>query len=618
MQRTVFGTLHPFFEGGHINGRTIASAGFMTTLLQRDPFSEYHFFVAQPDSLAATLRDLPLRAVQRDAVRILHRTALHHYLRREEYAVFHLSDPVSGYTALCQARNAWAPTIFPVTTVNHTISYSHYASAFLQHLWKGVSPRDAIGCNSHAAKAVMERYFSHLQGNYGTQVCSHAPRLHVVPMGVDPGQLPAARHLCPEAMQARRAMRSRLEATDSTVLLLLFGRIALADKMDPIPLLLALRRAKIARPALDIRLVMGGYCGPEDSAPEYLRAVAAMLDIPFQIMPDPSDAEKHALYAAADIFVSPSDNIQETFGLSLLEAGAAHLPTVASDWNGYRDIIIHGSTGLLVPTMAPATSPELDMLGPLLFENQHHLLRSQQSVVFVPAMADAIVSLAQDPALRADMGQEAHNRVMAHFTWDRVVDTWLALWEKLRSTPLSPAEEQALRGESHGKGDAPNPHISAVPPSAHKHAANTVAHKHVPQNAPHNATGPQHPALLPMGAIYAPYATSTPVLSMTVCCTSMGEALRKGRVPFTAFTTLGDMLPEKTLLTLLVWARKEVSLEKLLARATSMAHEPDTMPIAHSTEQALFYILWAIKHDLLELCKSCTKCPLSPPKPRNP
>ena len=41
--------------------------------------------------------------------------------------------------------------------------------------------------------------------------------------------------------------------------------------------------------------------------------------------------------AIPDIFVSLSDNIQETFGLTPLEGMASGLPVVATDWNGYRD-----------------------------------------------------------------------------------------------------------------------------------------------------------------------------------------------------------------------------------------------------------------------------------------
>ena len=41
----IFGTLHPFLEGGAVYGRKVANTGFMEALLRIDPFDEYHFFV---------------------------------------------------------------------------------------------------------------------------------------------------------------------------------------------------------------------------------------------------------------------------------------------------------------------------------------------------------------------------------------------------------------------------------------------------------------------------------------------------------------------------------------------------------------------------------------------
>lgn len=555
MKDRIFGSLHPYFEKGHINGRTMANAGFMTALLQRDAFAEYHFFVAQPDSLAMQLAALPLAAVQRGAVHTFHRTSLPHALRHNPYGVFHFSDPVSEYTALCQARNAWAPEIFPVTAVNHTISYTHYNSAFLQHMWQGLSPRDAIGCNSSAARHVLHCYFRHLQHSYASQACQHSPLLRVIPMGVDSTAL---RTDAAFTARQRASMRARLQATDKSVLYLLFGRIALADKMDPTPLMLALRRAQHSHPHQDMRLVMSGYTRPDDTAADYLNAVAKLLGIPFTLLPNPSDDDKQALFAAADVFVSPSDNVQETFGLSLLEAGAARLPTVASDWDGYRDIIVHGHTGLLTPTLAPAATPDLDLLSAVLFDNQHHLLRSQQSAVCVPELAQALSLLAEDATLRTTMGLQAHAHVLAHFTWGAVVNQWLALWQELRDIPLSPETLRQLRS--------------------------TV-----------------HPAHLPLGAIFASYATRSPAPDTRVQCSAVGKALRKGAMPFSAFTTLGDVLSEADVLPLLVWARKAIRLDQLVARADHL-----------SQERFIYYILWALKHDLLEICPDTSTCPCKP------
>lgn len=546
MKDKIFGSLHPYFEQGHINGRTVANAGFMTALLQRDPFAEYHFFVAQPKALSAELQELPLAAIRRGSVHTFHRTSLPQALRRNPYGLFHFSDPVSEYTALCQARNAWAPEIFPVTAVNHSISYNQYNRAFLQHLWQGVSPRDAIGCNSRAAKAVLERNFACLQHSYGKRACARPPALRLVPMGVNPALL----HTGSEKQCARASMRTRLQATENTVLLLLFGRISLTDKLAPAPLLLALRRVRDEFPQQDLRLIMAGYTPPDDNTLDYLHAVAKLLQVSLTLLPNPTDEEKYALFAAADIFVSPSDNIQETFGLSLLEAGAAGLPCVVSDWNGYRDIIIHEQTGLLVPTLAPKATPELDLLSPLLFDNQQHLLRSQQSAVSVPDLAKAISRLAVDAALRTRMGAQARAHVLKHFSWDTVLDQWLMVWDELSNIPLDAATIRQLR-------------------------------KH------------KHPAHLPVGEIYAPYASQHLEPEQYLRCSAMGHAMRKGSLPFKAFSGMNDFLDEAEFLPLLVWTRKGLSLQQLAARATELSHE-----------KLLQYVLWALKHDLLELCAS--------------
>jgi glycosyltransferase involved in cell wall biosynthesis len=89
-----------------------------------------------------------------------------------------------------------------------------------------------------------------------------------------------------------------------------------------------------------------------------------------------------------DVFAFPSHN--EAFGLALIEAMAAGLPTVSSDCDGVLDIVVEGETGLMV---APKDGVRL---------------------------ADATARLLEDAALRERMGRAGRERVLAHFTEERM------------------------------------------------------------------------------------------------------------------------------------------------------------------------------------------------------
>jgi len=105
------------------------------------------------------------------------------------------------------------------------------------------------------------------------------------------------------------------------------------------------------------------------------------------------------LYRSSDIVVAPS-RWQEPFGLVCIEAGAAGLPLVATRVGGIPEIIEDGVNGLLVE---PGD---------------------------VVALAEKVQRLADDPTLRASIGQAARLRVERDFT-DKPVRALEALYDDL-------------------------------------------------------------------------------------------------------------------------------------------------------------------------------------------
>jgi glycosyltransferase involved in cell wall biosynthesis len=103
-----------------------------------------------------------------------------------------------------------------------------------------------------------------------------------------------------------------------------------------------------------------------------------------------------AILAASDAFVMCS--LWEGLGLVFLEAMAARLPVLATRVSAVPEVVVDGVTGLLVPPADPAP------------------------------LADAMLALAADPALRARLANAGADRVRTQFGLDRMIDETLAVY----------------------------------------------------------------------------------------------------------------------------------------------------------------------------------------------
>jgi len=102
-----------------------------------------------------------------------------------------------------------------------------------------------------------------------------------------------------------------------------------------------------------------------------------------------SGKERSAALDACDVFAMPS--LHETFGIGYLEAWLHERPVVGGDIPPLREVIAHGTDGLLVRQRAEE-------------------------------VATAIVRLVDDPALRASMGRAGAAKLDERWDWERVMD----------------------------------------------------------------------------------------------------------------------------------------------------------------------------------------------------
>jgi len=100
-------------------------------------------------------------------------------------------------------------------------------------------------------------------------------------------------------------------------------------------------------PDASLLLVGSGECGSHLRAEAAARGLADRIAFAGVL----DDATLAAAYAGADVFVLPSLDRSEAFGLVLLEAMQSRLPVVASavEGSGIGSVVCNGDTGLLAP-----------------------------------------------------------------------------------------------------------------------------------------------------------------------------------------------------------------------------------------------------------------------------
>ena len=322
------------------------------------------------------------------------------------------------------------------------------------HAW------DALVCTSPAVQQAMEAMFEgwaeHLAARVGA-VRAPRPHLPLIPLAVDVE--PIARQAADQ--QARAALRKRLAIAEDDILVLWVGRLSYYEKAFPQAMFQAVQlAAQRSGQRLHFGLV-GWFPGGDADLQRYQQAADQLAPNLNVIVLDGNDPQLLAQsWAAADLFLSLVDNIQETFGLAPVEAMAAGLPVVVSDWDGYRYTVRDGVDGVLVPTLgSPGGAPGelLAQLHSLELETYQTYVgaAAQHTAVHIQQAAAAIARLAEDPALRRAMGQAGQQRAREMFAWPAVVRLYRELFAELaeRRQASDPAlaaagaRLQPLRGE---------------------------------------------------------------------------------------------------------------------------------------------------------------------------
>ena len=347
-------------------------------------------------------------------------------------ALYYPSPAAKDFT---YSRNAFNPGAFSVMGVTFTLSSNGAMDQVADLVLPPFKPWDAMICISQAALDFTTRLHDEMKAWWAAQTGAtrfNTPQLPVIALGVDcPSFTPDAK--------LRETARTALQLQAHEVAFLFSGRLSFHAKANPAPMYQALEQA--AQHASVVCIEAGVF--PNDAIRTgFLAAQKALAPSVRFIWVDGQDELRYRqAWQGADAFVSLSDNIQETFGLTPVEAMAAGLPVVVSDWNGYKDTVRDGVDGFRVPTILPpaGVGGDLAMRHALGLDTyDFYIGRASLATVIEPtALAQACIALASQPELRARMGAAGLARATRDFDWPVILQRYAQLAGELTKIRLA-------------------------------------------------------------------------------------------------------------------------------------------------------------------------------------
>lgn len=330
-------------------------------------------------------------------------------------------------------RRHWGDRQWSLCGITHTTSSAGAMDSIVDWTVAPVQPWDAVICTSAAVRDNVLRILAaqkdYLRNRLGAEKMV-LPRLPVIPLGINTSEFDIA-------TEEKQRARATLGVGSKSHVVLFVGRLSFHAKAHPLPLYIALEEVAKSLPRDEnIVLVECGWHSNAYIANAFSDAAASVCPSVRVITADGRDSEKRRIaWSAADVFCSLSDNIQETFGITPVEAMAAGLPSIVSDWDGYRDTVRDGVDGFRIPTLMPSAYHGEGLARQHAIEtisyDRYCGFSGAQISVDISATVRAFKTLFSSPSLRKKMGENAQQRAREVYDWNAIVRRYESLWEEL-------------------------------------------------------------------------------------------------------------------------------------------------------------------------------------------
>lgn len=424
-------------KGPKLAGRHAAGESFLRGFLTHSTQEEFWVHAQKPD-YAKHFAQIVRSFDRKEPIKIVYPTAL---AGLRQAGVVYYPGPSIGRQAFHRAafgHGAWSLCGITHTTIGET-----GMDALAELVTAPVQPWDALICTSTAVKdnvtRLLEAQLDYLKDRLGITK-EVLPQLPIIPLGIHTEDFS---YTDAQKQQARQAIGADGDAR----VVLFVGRLSFSTKAHPLAMYQALEKAA-KQTGKEVILVECGWHPSEYFEKAY--ADAAKLACPsvrVMNLDGRKPEDRQTAWASADIFCSLSDNFQETFGIVPVEAMAAGIPVVVTDWDGYRDTVRDGVDGFRIPTLMPRSGLAHDLTVRYALGVDSYALFCGQTcslvAVDIEATAQAFMRLFDSPELRRQMGEAGRARARELYDWEGIIVQYEALWTEL--TKIRKSEALALK-----------------------------------------------------------------------------------------------------------------------------------------------------------------------------
>ena len=331
------------------------------------------------------------------------------------------------------SRRQFGQRRYSISGLMHTSSTDSVMEIIGQYLMAPTQSWDALVCPSNSIKSAILNIIDHWQQylKQRTDSSFKCPvQFPVIPLGIDTNHFDNI-----TGEQKRIKQRNALALEKEEIAILFTGRLNYIAKANPLPLMLGVEKAAVDTKT-PLRLIFCGYFNDEFNEIAFKESAAKVCNKARVSFVRHGDTKyPDGFWAGADIFCSLIDNVQESFGLTPIEAMASGLPVIVSDWDGYRDTVRDGVEGYTIPTLTPRKGLGSE-LAYKYFSGQNsygdYLGAVQQSTsVDFKALSIAFKRLIENPSLRLKMGAAGKERANSTYNWPIIISAYEDFWLEL-------------------------------------------------------------------------------------------------------------------------------------------------------------------------------------------